>query len=94
MQPELVMRILRSSNGRFRYCYEKELQKNPGLGGTLHVRFVITNEGHVATSNADANTTGSDLLASCVTQGLMALEFPKPDQLTIVGARLVFTSTQ
>jgi hypothetical protein len=78
LPPEVIQRIVRQNNGRFRLCYENGLRKDPTLGGTVTVRFVIGREGRV--SNV---SSGGDLpdksVAQCIELAFYGLEFPAPE---------------
>jgi hypothetical protein len=78
--PEVIQRIVRQNNGRFRLCYENGLRGNPSLQGRVVVRFVISDGGAVMS----AANGGSDLpdagVVSCVTRAFYGLSFPAPDR--------------
>ncbi len=78
LPPEVVTRILRSNQGRFRNCYENGLRTNPNLTGRVAVRFVIGRDGGVAM----VQNAGSDLpdgsVVSCVMRAVNGLSFPQP----------------
>ncbi|MFT3767243.1 MAG: AgmX/PglI C-terminal domain-containing protein [Minicystis sp.] len=76
---EVIQRILRQNYGRFRFCYEQGLVKNPALQGTVRTQFVIGRDGSVAS----AQNAGSDLpdqeVVSCVTRAFYGISFPQPE---------------
>lgn len=43
----IVKRYLRRELAKFRYCFERALQVNPGLGGVLRVQFRVLADGRV-----------------------------------------------
>ena len=84
--PEVIQRIVRQNQGRFRACYEVGLRGNPSLAGRVAVRFVIGRDGSVTT----ANNGGSDLpdsgVVGCVVNSFRGLSFPAPeDGIVTVG---------
>jgi hypothetical protein len=70
-------RVIRARAGAFRACYQKELERAPGLGGKLVVRFKIGPDGAVASVRVDAaqTTLRSEAVASCVTAQVARLQF-------------------
>jgi hypothetical protein len=76
---EVIQRILKQNFGRFRFCYQNGLRKNPDLAGRVVVKFVIDGSGEVA-STADR---GSDLpdreVVACVVHSFSTLSFPQPE---------------
>jgi hypothetical protein len=79
LPPEIVRRILRQHQGRFRTCYQAGLRTNPNLAGRVAARFVIGRDGSVSA----VRNGGSDLpdggVVSCVVRALYGLSFPRPD---------------
>jgi hypothetical protein len=76
---EVIQRIVRQNDGRYRFCYQKGLEANPTLQGRVTVKFLIDRHGAVAFA-ADA---GSDLpdenVRRCVVSSFTTLSFPEPD---------------
>lgn len=83
LPPEIIQRIVRQNFGRFRLCYENGLRSNPNLRGRVAVRFMIGQEGRVAS----AGDGGSDLpdsgVVSCVVRAFFGLMFPAPEGGTV-----------
>jgi hypothetical protein len=80
---EVIQRIVRLNDGRFRLCYEGGLRGNPGLTGRVTVKFMIDRHGAVAFS-ADG---GSDIpdpgVRDCVVRTFASLSFPEPQDGTV-----------
>jgi hypothetical protein len=75
----VVQRIVRQNFGRFRFCYEQGLARNPNLEGRVTVRFVIDRSGAVSTTSARGGGLPDSKVASCVSQAFYGLSFPPPD---------------
>ena len=79
LPPEVIKRIVRQNQGRFRMCYEQGLRLNPNLEGRVVTRFVIGKDGSVS----NAANAGSDLpdsqAVACVVRAFNGLSFPKPE---------------
>jgi hypothetical protein len=76
---EVVQRIVRQNFGRFRFCYEQGLAKNPSLEGRVAVRFVIDRAGAVSTATAEPGGLSDQAVSRCVAQGFLGLSFPPPE---------------
>jgi hypothetical protein len=79
LPPEVIQRIVRQNYGRFRFCYEQGLTRNPNLEGRVATRFVIGRDGAVS----NAQNGGSDLpdpgVVGCIVQSFYGLSFPAPE---------------
>ena len=75
----VVQRIVRQNFGRFRFCYEQGLARNPNLEGRVAVRFVIDRSGAVSTTSALGGGMPDSKVASCVAQAFYGLSFPPPE---------------
>lgn len=73
-----VSAVFRSRAGALQSCYERELKKNPKLGGKLVVRFVIGQAGRV-TSVSIGGSVGSSAVNGCVASRVRGWKFPKPE---------------
>jgi hypothetical protein len=74
---EEINRVVKARAGIFRACYQKELNRSPGLGGKLVVHFVIGGDGAVKSAKtAGGSTMRNDDVESCVSSNIMRLKFP------------------
>jgi hypothetical protein len=80
LTPEVVQRIVRTSSGRYRNCYEDALAKDPTLKGKLVLSFEVGKDGLVSGARKG---TGSDLanegVVQCATKLTNGMTFPIPD---------------
>ena len=76
LSTELVRRIMRRHTNEVRYCYEKELQRKPGLQGELELSFVIAGKGMVSSTALLRSTLGSKTVERCVLDALGRWLFP------------------
>jgi hypothetical protein len=78
---EEIQRVLKRVMPQIKYCYEKELNREPTLEGKLTTAWTITKDGTVSGAQLSATTmqkTGGDQVGSCVTRILGRLQFPSP----------------
>lgn len=73
----VIRRVVRARVNRIRFCYEKELQRDPKLSVKIAPRFVIGADGHV-TSVTMSRPSGNAQLDACVLAVVRAFQFPEP----------------
>jgi TonB family protein len=78
LDKELIRQVIRRNIGQIRFCYESLLNRYPKLAGKVPVKFVITESGTVASSQATGSTSGNAELDSCVAGRVRTFQFPKP----------------
>lgn len=79
LPPEVIKRIIRANFPRFRACYEQGLKKDPGLKGTVSVRFIIDTTGAVESANLSGGSMPDANVSSCVLGVYRTLSFPEPE---------------
>jgi tetratricopeptide (TPR) repeat protein len=77
LPPEVIQRIVRQNFGRFRFCYEQALRKNPELSGRISVRFMIGRDGSVSSASAEGMPDAE--MNACVARSFGGLAFPQPE---------------
>lgn len=89
---EEINRVVKARAGVFRACYQKELNRTPGLGGKLVVKFKIDGQGVVqAASMAGGSSLSNDAVVGCVTSNVMRLRFPAKGGTANVTYPFVFS---
>lgn len=78
LDKELIRREVRKHRNEVRYCYQRELQKSPKLGGRLVVQFTIGGRGQVVLSRVQSSTLASAPVERCVAKAVRRWSFPKP----------------
>ena len=63
---------------QIKYCYQRQLTKNPDLGGNITVKFVIAKDGTVSKASIKSSSMGSKAVESCITGRFMRFKFPEP----------------
>ena len=94
LDKSIIDRIVKQHLAKIRYCYQKELNKNPKLFGKLVVKFVIAKDGSVSTATTKASTLGNPIVEKCVNARFMRMRFPAPKGggIVIVSYPFVFNS--
>jgi len=86
---------IRRNLAKIRWCYEKELGKNPNLFGKIVINFKIKKSGRVGYSNVKRTTMGSPKVEKCVARQIKQIRFPKPNGggIVIVNYPFVFKNS-
>jgi FHA domain len=78
---EEIQRVISRVMSQIKYCYEKELNKDPNLEGKLVASWVISGSGDVASAQMAQNTFGggsAQPVEQCVLRIIQRLKFPNP----------------
>lgn len=94
LDKSIIDRIVKKHLPQIRYCYQKELNKNPKLFGKMVVKFVIAKDGSVSSSSTKSSTLKSPIVENCVHSRFMRMRFPQPKGggIVIVSYPFVFNS--
>lgn len=75
---EEIQRVIRRVMSQIKFCYERELAKDPNLQGKLVATWTIQGTGLVSKSRMAQNTMGNKQVEACVLRIINRLRFPKP----------------
>lgn len=78
IEKALIEKVIRDNLTQIRYCYSRELTKNPTLAGKIVVRFTIAGDGSVSQATTKESTMGNQLVEDCINGRMMQLRFPEP----------------
>ena len=90
LDKEIIRRVVRRHRSEIRYCYEKELQKNPKLAGTVTMKFVIAGTGSVMTAAVSSTDLNNSAVESCMANKIRKWDFPEPKGGGIVNVNYPF----
>lgn len=73
-----IDKVVRAKSGLLKACYQRELNRSPGIGGKLVVNFVIAADGTVKSSRVspDKSTLRNAAVEACVKSQIARLKFP------------------
>jgi len=93
LDASLIDGVIRRNLPRFRYCYQRELTKDPTLAGKVTVKFTIIGDGTVSAAMTKASSMQSPAVESCLNRVMMTLPFPEPNGggLVLVSYPFVFS---
>jgi len=75
---EEIERVVNAHASEIRFCYERELARDPRLFGKVSMKWTIGEGGRVTAASPDENTTGSANIASCMADRIKRWAFPAP----------------
>ena len=78
LDKELIRRVIKRHINQIRYCYERQLQANPGLNGKIRIEWVITAQGRVRNTKLAESTMGNVQVERCMMRKIRSWIFPKP----------------
>jgi hypothetical protein len=90
---EEIQRVISRVMSQIKYCYEKELNKDPNLEGKLVMFWIISGTGDVSTVQTAQNTFGGGsgpAIDQCVSRIIQRLKFPNPKGGGIVNVTYPF----
>ncbi len=76
---EVIQRVVRLNDGRYRACYESALRTDPSLTGRVTVKFMIDRSGAVAVAADGGSDIPDEGVRSCVVRSFLSLSFPAPE---------------
>ncbi len=90
LDKEIIRRVIKQHIAQIRYCYEKELVRNPGLFGKVATQFTISASGSVQSADVTQSTLGSTEAERCICAKIRTWQFPKPKGGGIVIVKYPF----
>ena len=89
----LIDEVIKRHMNQIRYCYQRELTKNPSLGGKIVIKFVISKDGTVSKADVKTTSMNNGSVESCITGRFMRMQFPEPKGggIVIVSYPFIFS---
>ena len=90
-----VGRIIRRHWNEIKYCYEKELTRNPNLAGKIVTSFTIGGTGHVQDCDVAETSLNDPTVEDCVVKIIKRIQFPAPKGggIVLVSYPFIFQSS-
>jgi TonB family protein len=76
---DVINRIIQRHYNEVKYCYEKELTKDPSLYGKVTVLFVIEGSGKVGDALVQQSTMAGAAVEGCILSHVRRWAFPAPE---------------
>jgi hypothetical protein len=74
---EQIRKVVMAHKAGVQYCFEKELQHKPGLGGGIDMAWTIQPDGTVSKANVKNTTMGDAAVEGCIIRQVKQWQFPK-----------------
>ncbi|MFT3700431.1 MAG: AgmX/PglI C-terminal domain-containing protein [Kofleriaceae bacterium] len=87
-----IQRVMEHSKSLLLSCYQKAVNHNSALAGTVTVRFEISPAGGVSHATVKSTTLGDSGVSDCLTQRLALLHFPPHGGSAVVKYPFVFSA--
>ena len=93
---EAIRRVVQENLKQIKACYEKGLNRNPGLYGKIVIRWTIGPGGRVTTAGIKSSTMDSAEVENCAVARLRLWKFPEPPvgELADVSYPFVFQAQE
>ncbi|MBN1335252.1 MAG: AgmX/PglI C-terminal domain-containing protein [Deltaproteobacteria bacterium] len=93
LDKSLVDAVVRRHLNQIRYCYQRELTKDPTLAGKIVVKFVIAKDGTVSSASTKSSTMNNSPVEQCINGRFMRFQFPEPKGggIVIVSYPFIFS---
>ncbi len=78
MDAALIDGVVKQHLNSFRYCYQRQLQRDPTLRGKVTLKWVIAGDGSVSSAAVKTDTTGNGVVGTCMAGVARRMRFPEP----------------
>lgn len=78
LDQSLVNAVVKRHINQVRYCYQRELNKNPNIEGQVRVKFVVEGDGSVSTPEIQSSTLKNEAVENCICGRFGRFRFPEP----------------
>lgn len=94
LDASLIDQVVKRHASAIRYCYQRELTKDPSLGGKVVVKFTIAGDGSVSKAGVKRSSLGNSAAESCITSRFHTMKFPEPrgNGIVIVSYPFMFSA--
>jgi MYXO-CTERM domain-containing protein len=95
MSDQVIRRVVRRHINEARFCYERELNRNPALAGTIGARFTIASTGATRDVAEEGSAMPSAAARECVQTAIRRWTFPAPEgEEPVVHLQFTFSMGQ
>lgn len=90
-----IRRVVGGKSNAIKYCFEKELQTNPGIGGKIVAQWKIGLDGSVMSSSIASTTMNNKSVEGCIARVIQRMRFEKPNGgICIINYPFVFSGLE
>ncbi len=94
LDKSLIDAVIKRHLNAIRYCYQRELQKQPALAGKVVMEFSIAKDGSVAKARVKSSTLSHQPTEACLVSRFVRMQFPPSPGggMVVVNYPFVFTA--
>ncbi|MFT7521372.1 MAG: Ca-activated chloride channel family protein [Kiritimatiellia bacterium] len=85
-----VEQIVQRHMKAIRYCYQRQLQMNPGLTGKIVIKFVVNRAGSVTQAEVKSSTIHNKAVEDCLVARFESMKFPGGTGEMVVSYPFIF----
>lgn len=74
----LVERVIQRHLNALRYCYQRELRRDPDLAGEVVITFTIAADSTVQNARVERSTLEDEAVQTCLVSRFSKMRFPQP----------------
>ncbi len=74
----LIDEVIKRHMNQIKYCYQRELTKDPSLAGKIVIKFTIAKDGSVSSASTKTSTMNNPSVEQCLVGRFMRMQFPQP----------------
>jgi TolA-binding protein len=78
LDKSLIDAVIKRHRNQIRYCYRRQLTRNPNLAGKITFEFVIAKDGTVSKASIKDSSMGDGTVEQCITERVLRMKFPAP----------------
>ena len=85
--------VIKLNMSQLNYCYARELEQSPDIGGKLTTKFVIARDGTVSSATTKCSDLDNAVVENCINAKFMKMQFPEPKGggIVITNYPLIFS---
>ena len=74
-----IQRVVQARSAGIKFCYEQQLQRNPGLAGKIVLNWLIKPDGRVKSAHVVSSSMKSSKVEKCMIRQVRRWRFKKPE---------------
>ena len=83
LDKDIIRRTVRAHINEVRYCYNKQIARDPNAKGRVEIAFEIDRKGKVSASSLQESTMRTPDAGECIAAAVKRWRFPKPGTGTV-----------
>lgn len=90
-----IRRVVGAKASSIKYCFERQLQRQPDLHGKIIAQWKVGLDGKVMNATIASSTMGSRAVESCIEREISRMRFERPDGgICVINYPFVFTGVK